>query len=482
MIVRTQLILTAIGITCFTLGCSSKKPEADTASQQRAMDVVRNEVQDVSSNLSALAGNVDASQKTLTAIEERMVALLGNSDLSRKRLIDLQEQIQKAPAAQLDEIEADFSALRTTLSTLEKIELTENLASVDWSIALRQSFSPPLTSVKLLEAEALMQHVPLSLAGSIADQFAEQLGAETVRFAEELSKMEPPDAEELGIVDELLDRIQATNGASENSISEIRKAIAKRLESGMQERDRSDLALQIDGIKNQHAAVAKIADADLRRSAIMGLSQSVEAMRIQRTIQGLDQGLSELAEIHKQLNTEVSTSLELLGNEQRTKLGKARMRYQAWALTEIVKMKDFLDDDETNAKLNRLSEISPETKEPVIVEWADFTGVRKLLQDGIGELAANRQLSAEQRQKIGPFVNDKWYELLYQVRHDAAVRHLLHIDQNLLEPPVAKFFSAAFEQLWTQLDDKKELQLSLAQKTAEIDKRSLENFMESKNE
>jgi hypothetical protein len=72
--------------------------------------------------------------------------------------------------------------------------------------------------------------------------------------------------------------------------------------------------------------------------------------------------------------------------------------------------------------------------------------------------------------------------LLYQVRHDAAVRHLLHIDQNLLEPPVAKFFSAAFEQLWTQLDDKKELQLSLAQKTAEIDKRSLENFMESKNE
>ena len=294
--------------------------------------------------------------------------------------------------------------------------------------------------------------------------------------------MEPPDADELGIVDELLDRIQATNGASENSISEIKKAIAKRLESGMQERDRSDLALQIDGIKNQHAAVAKIADADLRRSAIMGLSQSVEAMRIQRTIQGLDQGLSELAEIQKKLNTEVSTSLELLGNEQRTKLGKARMRYQAWALKEIAKMRDFVDDDKTNAVLNRLSEISAETNEPVIVDWADFSGVRKLLQDGIGELPANRQLSEEQRKKIGPFVNKKWYELLYQVRHDAAVRHLLHIDQNLLEPPVAKFFSAVFEQLWSQLDNKKELQLSLAQMTAEIDKRTLESFMESKNE
>ena len=482
MIARAQLIFAVISFTCFSIGCSSKTPDADNATQQLALNAVRDEVHEVSGKMTALVGNVDSSQKKLTAIEDGIAALVGNADSSRKRLIGLEERVRTAAPAELNDAVADYSALQESLTTLEGIELTENIAAIGWSIALRKSLTAPITSNQLLEAEALMQQVPRALVGKIADQYAEQMGTATVKFAQELSIHEPPDADELGVADDLLGLLETRNGPSENSISELRKTIAMRLEAARQERVRTELALQVDGIKEQLTAADKIADTDLRRSAVMGLSQSVETMRLQRTFQGLDQGLQELAEIHKQLNAEVSTSLESLGNEQRTKLGKARMRYQAWALKEIAKMKDFLDDDKVEKELYQLRDKSAEAKDPVIVDWADFAGVRKLLQEGIGEIAANRPLSAEQQKTIGPFVNSNWDSIRYQVRHDAAVRHLLHVDQNLLEPPVAKFFSAAFEQVWTQLGDREDLQLSLAQMTAEINKWSLDTFMESKNE
>ena len=105
-----------------------------------------------------------------------------------------------------------------------------------------------------------------------------------------------------------------------------------------------------------------------------------------------------------------------------------------------------------------------------------------MFQDGIGDVAANGQLTSEQQAHVKGFVKDNWYPLIYQLRHDAAVRHLLHIDQNLLELPVAKFYTDAFEKVWEQISDGKDMQLSLAKMTAEVPKRSLEKFMETGNE
>ena len=66
------------------------------------------------------------------------------------------------------------------------------------------------------------------------------------------------------------------------------------------------------------------------------------------------------------------------------------------------------------------------------------------------------------------FKSEGWFEKNYQKKHDAAVTHLLPINQGLLEPPVAKFYNEAFETIWQAIEDGDGMQLSLARKTAEF--------------
>ena len=117
-----------------------------------------------------------------------------------------------------------------------------------------------------------------------------------------------------------------------------------------------------------------------------------------------------------------------------------------------------------------------------MIQMAEFPGVRRQIEKALGTIADNLRLSSDQQSKVGDFVSDNWYALVYQVKHDAAARFLLPVNQNLLEPPVAKFYTEAFEKVWQQIEDGEGMQLSLAKMTARVPKRSLASFVESSNE
>ncbi len=172
----------------------------------------------------------------------------------------------------------------------------------------------------------------------------------------------------------------------------------------------------------------------------------------------------------------MAISFDAISNKQQKVLKTARMQYQAWTLAEIDKFNALMDAASIDKELYRLRDESAKSRDPVVVRWMDFKGVRALFEKAIGKVANNNQLTIEQQAKVGEFVKANWYPIVYQVKHDAAVRHLLHVDQSLLDAPVAKFYNEAFEKAWTQLADGNGMQLSLARMTAEVPKRGLEAF------
>lgn|GEM_PF-1666787 len=473
---RMRTHLAMLAVIALTPGCNSKPSASEKPAQQGSVNAVQIAVQNVAEELTALSGKTETFDRKLAAVTERLTAMTGDGS-SGEKLVQFEERLRKASMAELDGIVKEYESFRESLKTLEAIELTEKLAAIDWSIAVQRRLTTSMTSDQLLELETLMQQVPRVYAGTTADNYSQQIGKEIVQFANAVLSREPPDADELEVALDLLEPLETENRATSESTSEIKNALTTRLELAMKNDSHSEFLRQLDSIREQLAASQKISDTDLRLAAFMGLNQVIETVRLQRIFDGFDEKSADLADLKKQ----VAASLESLGKDQRAKFAKARMRYQSWTLKEIAKMRDFLDGKKVDEEIVRLSTSAKESG-PFFVPWADFSGVKQLLQSGIGQLADDKQLSPEQKKKIGPFVNDNTDKLIAQVRHDAAVRHILHIDQNLLEPPVAKFYNEAFEKVWADLKDRSDLQMSMAQKTAEIQKRSVDAFMESGNE
>jgi hypothetical protein len=327
-----------------------------------------------------------------------------------------------------------------------------------------------------------MNEVPQMYEGAMAEQLSQELGAKTVALGKRLLGEESPNRDDLEVVAELLQGVETEEDGSAASLSELKGEMAIRIDLSRREQLEAEIDAEVDGLLQQLEAAEKIADTDLRQAALVRISQAVEALRLQQSLQGFTSREEDLADIQERLGDKLSQALESLATDQAARMVNARMRYQAWALAEIAKMKPFLDKSHVSKELYRLRDESAESEEPVEVPWAEFAGVRRRLEKGIGKLNDNLQLSADQQKKMEDFVQDNWYELFYQIKHDAAARHLLPIDQRLLEPPVARFYSEAFEQVWEQIEDGSGMQLSLAKMTASVPKRSLADFAEENDD
>ncbi|MFM8476178.1 MAG: hypothetical protein ACKOEO_10325 [Planctomycetaceae bacterium] len=458
-------------------GCSSKSSSSEQPGQQASADDLRTAIQNVADQLTELSARTEQLHKKMTAVDERLIALTGDGSSSEK-LTQFTVRIRTAPAAELDGLVSEYWLLRESLRPFEATALTEKVADVDWLIDVRRQLATPITAEKLLNLEMLTQQVPPTYSGTIAEGYLEQFNQAIVQFASDLVAKGPADADELEVVLDLLEQLESQNAQPTESIAKVRTAVGQRLETARHDKSRDEFSGLLKSLNDQQSALRKITDTDLRFAALMNLRQGIENLRLQRALEGGADATPELAALQNQ----VAADLEKIGQEQRAKLSRARMQYQAWTLKEIAKLGDFLDQKQVEAELYRLRDRSADESGPVVVTWADFAGVRQLLQEGVGQLAENRELSPEQKQKIGPLIQEKWTQLVEQVRHDAAVRHLLHIDQNLLEPPVTKFYNEAFENVWKALEDRSDLRLSPGQKTAEIQKRSLDAFLETGNE
>lgn len=128
--------------------------------------------------------------------------------------------------------------------------------------------------------------------------------------------------------------------------------------------------LQVEAIElqGQLENLSKISDPDLRRAALVSISQMVDSIRIRFASQGISDPERTLSKIHARIENQLTESLEKLSDNQRQRSEKARMKYQAWALGEI----------QTLEKM---------------------------------------------------FASEGWFENNYQKKHDAAVKYLLPINQ-----------------------------------------------------
>ena len=223
-------------------------------------------------------------------------------------------------------------------------------------------------------------------------------------------------------------------------------------------------------------------DRDLRRIALANSSQQVDSLRLRTAFanQKLNSKTTEqLHALRERIDEDLREVLEQQAKERTRQITEARMKYQAWALEQIEKLNESIDQEKIEKELYSLKDEAGEAEGRVHIRIAEFGGVREMFEKELGGLNEFHALTTTaQKENVGKFVKDNWYEIVYQVKHDAAVRYLLPIDQGLLELPVAKFYNKAFEEVWEKIQDGDKLQLSLARKTAEVPKRTLESFME----
>lgn len=446
-------------------GCRTDVDQADLLTELSA----------ISATLNALSANPAAKEtelvhaKLLTqleAVSNKLTILVGDRDAARAELTRIQEQLTPDDDAAIQKLAATYREFRETLPTFLAIELSPELAATDWLLRAHLHLSSEWDADAILEAEEMLEQVPLSVSQSAVDHLAEKLAGKTVGVARRhVTDETPADADAISIIIDSLNRLTPVTIDPPDELNQIRDSLASRMARLEQERVAAELTAEAANTQELISVARQISDLELRWLAFNQLNQTIDAIRLQHAVQGRELP-AVFTSAQEQLRAEVSKTQRDLAKKQQDLQDQARRQYQAWALGEIEKMKPFLDKTQREAELYRLRDIDTKSSAPVTIIWADFEGVRKQFEDGIGTLRADRRLTKEQAAKVGKFVRDNWHQLAYQVQHDAAARHLLHINQNLLDPPVAKFYSEAFESTWQQIADGSDLQLSLAQRSA----------------
>lgn len=355
-----------------------------------------------------------ATRADLQKVEQRLDDLLGNPE-SRQTLRRLTEEAATANESELERLTEQQRQLQNQLPVLAGIELSQELGDLDWLLSIRRSLSNNANAFTLADAESLLSEVPPTLE-HLAPKLAADHAAQTMKLAESLVKDDQADFENVEQVQAIVQRIKADK-ETEAQWSNMVQRLDAKLKSLAEERLVNELNAESIAIEGQLENLSKISDADLRRTAFLGLSQMVDSIRVRFASQGISDAELTLSKLHFGIEDQLTESLEELSDSQRRRSEKARMKYQAWALGEIQKLEKM-------------------------------------------------------------FASEGWFENNYQKKHDAAVEHLLPINQAMLEPPVAKFYNEAFETIWQAIEDGDGMQLSLARKTAEVPKRSLDSFME----
>jgi len=357
-----------------------------------------------------------ATEASVQKIDKRLDALLGDLDASRGSIAKLQKSVQDAPPSQLAQFVKEKDELRSSLPVLAGIELSEELASLNWLLSVRQSMSLEPTAVSLLDAEALLDEVPPSLE-QIAPNLAMEHATQCMQLAKTLTESEATEADAVEVMLEILNRLQPQDDSPIDEITELSQYLQAKLKTFVDQQLRNDLRTEAEALQTQLKNIVDVEDAELRRSALVELSQTVDSIRVRFAMENNQASEAAFAALRSEIEGHLTKSLETLGKEQEQRIDKARLKYQAWALEQIQTLNEM-------------------------------------------------------------FKSEGWFEKNYHKKHDAAVTHLLPINQGLLEPPVAKFYNEAFETIWQAIEDGDGMQLSLARKTAEVPKRRLESFME----
>jgi CII-binding regulator of phage lambda lysogenization HflD len=411
------------------------------------------------------------------SIERRLDWLIGDLDKSRGELALLADKIQNARGDELKGLIERKKVIRNTLPALSAIELSKELAELDWLAAVRQAILVEPSPVSLLDAETLLAEVPPGLE-DVAPNLAMEHAAQTIQLANQLASSSSSESDDLQVMLSLLEGLEPTEDASGKELEPLMQKLRDKWNSLTQQELADELTSEANLLQLQLDRILSIQDLSLRTKALAAISQTVDAIQVRIAVDNITGPETVFSELRSKIDTQLNESLRRFGGDQEVSLVDARMKYQAWALDQIQNMKPILQGDSIEKELYSLRDNAAGASAPVKVPMAQYDGVRKRFEEVLGKLSDDLQLTEEQQARIPEFVKKNWYDLVYQGKHDAAVRYLLPIDQGLLEPPVAKFFSEAFEATWTQIEDGNELQLSLARKTAEVRKRTLQSFVE----
>lgn len=354
-----------------------------------------------------------ATTSDVQEISDRLDDLIGDLQGMRKSLSALLQEAESAPDSALANLEKRKDALRDSFPVLAGIELSTELAAVDWLVSIRKMCAGDATVEQLLDAEDLLGQVPPTLDGAVAQKISVLHAEATIRAANKFVGDAAIDVDSLDAMRLLLERLQPNGNRPNESLVELTNQLKSKSTAVREESLAAEVGREVESLSMQLRKAANIANKELRRTAFLQISQTVDSIRLRFALEQVDAPEQAFTSLRKEIDSHLAASYKEVEREQEQRLAKARMKYQEWALKQIANLNQKLKDSKD-----------------------------------------------------------------YKAKHDLAVEFLLPINQNLLEPPVAKFYNEAFEKIWKQIDDGKGMQLSLATKTAEVSKRTLESFME----
>lgn len=439
------------GLTLLNSACTSQpQPTPSELSQQ--IEKIGQEIQQLTVKLNEPAGQKQREQLQVLQAE----LLSGSGDVSK--------------------IATELSEIRSSLTALAAIELSGPIAVIDWLVEMESLLSDDQTAESLSDAEVLLEQIPATIEPATAEKYAARHAENVITLCQTIAAAKNPDEETLALASEMLGRLQP-DGVPAPAVEKLKSTLNDRSNGlnsvKLAKAVQADLAV----LESQLTKALAIKDNELRNSVLITLNQTLENLRSQLALEGRSAELASTQGAKERIKTNLEKTFEEISSRQQATVKQARMRYQAWALQEIEKLNSLVNSSVIDKELYRLKDDSADSQAPIDIRWLDFKGVRAIFEKSLGEVHNKFVLSKEQQSKVGPFVKDNWFEIIYQLKHDAAVRHLLHIEQGMLDPPVAKFYSEAFEKVWKDLQERPALQISMARMSAEIPKRGLETFM-----
>jgi len=439
------------GLALLGSACSTQPPAA-TSGISEQIGRIEQQLQQLTAKLDEPSG-----RKYRDQIEGFQTELLsGNGDVAK--------------------IAGELSKVRNSLTALAAIELSTPIAVVDWLVEMESLLSDDQNAESLSEAELLLEQIPEAIGPETAQKYASRHAKNVIALCQAMSSAKQPDGEALALASEMLGRLESDeqrDPAVEKLKSTLDSKANELRSAALANAVKADLAV----LESQLTKALAIKELELKNSVLIALNQSLDNLRSQLVLEGRPAELAATQNTKDKLRTNLDKTFEEISNRQQAAVKQARMQYQAWALQELEKLNPLINKASIDKELYRLRDNAATSAEPIVIRWLDFKGVRELFEKSLGAIPNKRQLDGLQQSKVGPFVKDNWSEITYQLKHDAAVRHLLHIDQGMLDPPVAKFYGEAFESVWKGLQDRTSLQVSLARMSAEVPKRGLETFM-----
>ncbi len=449
-------------IALVTSGCTNQAPETEAQSDTTvALQKMEQQLQEIASRLQQIAGDEQELRGQLTVFKATIV---------------------EASGEELTSLETEIDAFRKSLPAIAAIELADELAAIDWLIGIKRSLGGTPTVEKAEAATLLLEEVPAVIPADVAERLSEDAADTLMQTAELVLNADDQQSEDVAALVAMITELRF-EGDSESQPTELADLVSKLKKKQEQLRSNEAIAAvnqELADLRESFTSLGKLNDPELQELVLLELRRSLQLLSLR--VAGLDPGQepaepAELAQFQSDVNEQLRELVRQENSKQQTKQSQARLKYQDWALAEIQRAGDLLDNEKLEKKLNNWVEAAEASKQ-FEFRWADFDGTRSLMEKAVGKIPDSLMLTGSMLPKFADAADEQWYEILRQVKHDAARRHLLHIDPALLDPPVARFYRDAIDLTWQAIDDDPDLKLSLAKSSALIPRHSLSEFIE----